>query len=238
MTTRILHIDGAAFAYTRLRFIRALIASGFASIVFFAILFPIVIAPNAHLVVDPSGPFSHGGVVMLAVGVASFLSVIGIVGLSLTLTQLRLLNRRIVAALSLYPIVLFSLGTLVRNGLVVGGADVGFGYVLTYLASATILLVLFVEMTPYAIWATCASNLSYPSIRGWRPPWRHLVGNLEEQLGFPAFAAFFSRGRLQLAALFLAMAALNSYFFGILTWTYWAPHAGRSGSRYARATRY
>jgi hypothetical protein len=226
--TKIVHIDSAAFAFTRWRFIRALIASGFANIVFVAIAFVPVFALDSLKSSAQLYAWPPGVVVMMTICFVAFYIIIGTVGLSLALTLLRVLPRRVVAAASLYPILIFSSATLARYAVVLRGTGRGFGYDLAFLATFVIVAVLFVEMTLYALWTACASQAAYLSVRGWRPPWRRLISNFEEQIGFPTFAAFLSRGRVRLGLLFLAIAALNSYFFGVLTLAMWAPASGES----------
>jgi hypothetical protein len=232
MATSIVQIGGAAFAFTRLRFIRALIASCFASVAI------VVMSGVATAVISTVHERRSDPIVQdVLVGVmGAFMIIVGVGGLSLLLTVLSRVYRRLLAVASLYPISIFFIMTMGSYGIFFEGlgkwADhqsgvpkylVGLASGLVIWASFIIFSTLTIEMTLYALWMMGASFFAYSSVRGWRPPVRRIVANFQQQLGFPTFGAFFSRGRLRLVALFFVIAYLNSYFFIILTWIVWLP---------------
>jgi hypothetical protein len=228
MKTRIVQIDGAAFAFTRLRFIRALVASGFVSVPIIIIMIFISVVANSIVASKDS---LHAIALLVAAVTAVLWIVVIIVGLSFAITLLSLMNHRLLAAASLYPIVVFPLLVFV---MAIGSVPTGdlspkingvlfLALCLAFLFVLVITVALFVEMTLYAFWTMFASKQEYLSIRGWRPQWWRVIANFQQQLGFPTFAALFSRGRARLVGLFFAIALLNSYFFSILTLPVWTP---------------
>jgi hypothetical protein len=230
--TKIVQIDGAAFAFTRLRFIRALVASGFVSVpIIIVTLFVSGVANDVAAAKDSW----HVIALLITLVVGSVWIILSIVVLSFAITLLSLLNHRLLAVASLYPIVVFPLLVFVfAIGSVPSGdlsletnAFLGLvlllGLALAFLFVLVIAAALFVEITLYAFWVMFASKQEYLSIRGWRPRWWRVIANFQQQLGFPTFAAFFSRGRARLVGLFFAIALLNSYFFSILTLPVWTP---------------
>ena len=230
---KIIQIDGAAFAFTRLRFIRALVASGLVSVP--TLIIVALISLIANDIAASKDTVNVIALVMTAVTVPPLI-IVSAVGLSFAISLLSLVNHRLLAVASLYPIVVFPLVVFLLAGASILSGDFSselnpvlsvvlfLALCLAFLFFLVISIALFVEMALYAFWTIFASKQEYLSVRGWRPRWWRVIANFQQQLGFPTFAAFFSRGRARLVGLFFAIAFLNSYFFSILTLPLWAPH--------------
>jgi hypothetical protein len=211
----------AAFALTRFRFVRALLASALVNIPFVVAVFCVPVALT-----------QRGPVALVAAFVfVTFLVASSIVFLTVALTIIDCIHRRLVALVSVYFALLFPLSILASLSYWDDtwkkqfGADTVASFLasLFIIAAAVFAIVLTIELGSLAFWAILAPKTAYISVRGWRPGWAAPVRNFTHQLGFPAFAAQIRRGRFSLGALYFLIGILNVVFFGLLATPLWLP---------------
>jgi hypothetical protein len=234
MRTR--EIGHAAFALTRFRFVRALVASALVNV-------PLVLLIGCGVVaiVDFNAleaVFGLALAILLALGTLLLLTT--------ALNVFGRLHRRLAAFLSLYGVVLFPaifLASVVawdqswRKGLDPHGHGLFlFALSVSFLAASVVAIVMIVELGYLAVWCVLAPKAAYLSVRGWRPTWSEPIRNFTHQLGFPTFAAYVRRGRLALGTLYFLIALLNVAFFGLLTSPMWLPRPDNTAAGWTMAT--
>ena len=221
MRTR--EIGHAAFALTRFRFVRALVASGLVNI-------PLVLAIIGGSVAAGQSSWVKR---VLAFNIVILAIAALIVGLTIMLNVIDRIHRRLWAFVSFYLVLVFPLIVAASAwawakpwtdtlGNRQGGLPT-FSINVLGLAVTLFAFIVMIELACLAAWATLAPKAAYLSVRGWRPAWSEPLGNFTHQLGFPAFVAQIRRGRLGLGGLYFLIAILNIAFFGLMTELLWLP---------------